>query len=328
MPAREPARSPRKCLHRRRRRVHRQSLRRFPARRRRAQRVSRSTTTSRRGGSGTTPHHVDDPRFRVVRGDVDDLDRRSRDAMAGHDLVIHLASNPDIARAMTEPTIDFDQGTLRSPRGRRGDAHDRASRGIALRVGQRRLRRPGRDARPTEDHGPLIPVSTYGASKLAGEALIAPTPTCSGCRAARSASATWSGRARPTASASTSSAGCCAEPTGRELTDPRRRHPVEVLHPGQRRGRGVLGRTRRRHRLPFRSLQRRDRRLHHRPRDRRTGRGVRGLAEERVGYEFTGGDRGWKGDVPVVRLNTARIAGSAGAASTPRARRCAARCWR
>jgi UDP-glucose 4-epimerase len=24
-------------------------------------------------------------------------------------------------------------------------------------------------------------------------------------------------------------------------------------------------------------------------------------------YKFTGGDRGWKGDVPVVRLNTARI---------------------
>jgi UDP-glucose 4-epimerase len=26
-----------------------------------------------------------------------------------------------------------------------------------------------------------------------------------------------------------------------------------------------------------------------------------------VTLEFTGGDRGWKGDVPVVRLNTARI---------------------
>ena len=32
--------------------------------------------------------------------------------MAGHDTVIHLASNPDIARAATEPEIDFYQGTL------------------------------------------------------------------------------------------------------------------------------------------------------------------------------------------------------------------------
>ncbi len=29
--------------------------------------------------------------------------------MAGHDAVIHLASNPDIARAVTEPDIDFDR---------------------------------------------------------------------------------------------------------------------------------------------------------------------------------------------------------------------------
>jgi len=34
---------------------------------------------------------------------------------------------------------------------------------------------------------------------------------------------------------------------------------------------------------------------------------VMGLAEESVHIEYTGGDRGWKGDVPVVRLNTDRI---------------------
>jgi UDP-glucose 4-epimerase len=28
-----------------------------------------------------------------------------------------------------------------------------------------------------------------------------------------------------------------------------------------------------------------------------------GLSPEQVHYEYTGGDRGWKGDVPVVRLN-------------------------
>jgi UDP-glucose 4-epimerase len=32
-----------------------------------------------------------------------------------------------------------------------------------------------------------------------------------------------------------------------------------------------------------------------------------GLAPEQVSFEYTGGDRGWKGDVPVVRLNTDRI---------------------
>jgi UDP-glucose 4-epimerase len=34
---------------------------------------------------------------------------------------------------------------------------------------------------------------------------------------------------------------------------------------------------------------------------------VAGLTADQVQLEFTGGDRGWKGDVPVVRLNTKRI---------------------
>jgi UDP-glucose 4-epimerase len=34
---------------------------------------------------------------------------------------------------------------------------------------------------------------------------------------------------------------------------------------------------------------------------------VVGLSTDRVKLEFSGGDRGWKGDVPIVRLNTDRI---------------------
>jgi len=32
-----------------------------------------------------------------------------------------------------------------------------------------------------------------------------------------------------------------------------------------------------------------------------------GLAPGAVRFDYTGGDRGWKGDVPVVRLDTKRI---------------------
>jgi UDP-glucose 4-epimerase len=32
-----------------------------------------------------------------------------------------------------------------------------------------------------------------------------------------------------------------------------------------------------------------------------------GLAAQHVKFEYSGGDRGWKGDVPVMRLNTDRI---------------------
>jgi UDP-glucose 4-epimerase len=34
-----------------------------------------------------------------------------------------------------------------------------------------------------------------------------------------------------------------------------------------------------------------------------------GLDPRQVEFEYTGGNRGWKGDVPIVRLNTDRIRG-------------------
>src|SRR6202008_4102172 len=52
-----------------------------------------------------------EPRLQIVRGEVGALESLV-DAMRGHSTVIHLASNPDIARAVTEPEIDFYQGTL------------------------------------------------------------------------------------------------------------------------------------------------------------------------------------------------------------------------
>jgi UDP-glucose 4-epimerase len=113
--------------------------------------------------------HREDARLEVVKADANDL-RLLCDAMAGHDVVIHLASNPDIAAAMTDPAIDFDQGTLITHHvveamrrsGVPRIAYSSGS-GVYGDLGQLEV---------GEGHGPLIPVSTYGASKLAGEALI------------------------------------------------------------------------------------------------------------------------------------------------------------
>ncbi|MFL5946365.1 MAG: NAD-dependent epimerase/dehydratase family protein, partial [Gaiellaceae bacterium] len=54
--------------------------------------------------------HAGDERLQIVEADVKDAAALS-EAMRGHDVVIHLASNPDIARAATEPAIDFHEGT-------------------------------------------------------------------------------------------------------------------------------------------------------------------------------------------------------------------------
>jgi len=113
--------------------------------------------------------HKDDPRVTVVRGDANDLPTL-RDAMGGHDLVVHLASNPDIQAAMTDPAIDFRQGTMITHHVVEAMRQSGVSR-IAYAAGSGVYGDLG-ELEAHEDHGPLMPVSTYGASKLAGEAMI------------------------------------------------------------------------------------------------------------------------------------------------------------
>ncbi len=113
--------------------------------------------------------HAGNDRLHIVRGDVADFDRLAA-AMVGMDSVIHLASNPDIARAAVEPAIDFDSGTVLTHHVLEAMRVSGATRimyasgsGIYGDLGEEEV---------DEDHGPLLPISTYGASKLAGEALI------------------------------------------------------------------------------------------------------------------------------------------------------------
>lgn len=122
--------------------------------------------------SGTEGHVAPlraNPAFRVVRGDVHERAAMA-ELMRGHDTVIHLASNPDIARALADPDVDFREGTaltrnvLQAMRqaGVRRIIYASGS-GVYGDLGNREV---------NEDHGPMVPVSPYGASKLAGEALI------------------------------------------------------------------------------------------------------------------------------------------------------------
>jgi len=122
--------------------------------------------------SGTEWHysqHSGDERLAVVPADANNLDALCS-AMAGHDLVVHLASNPDIAAAMTNPAVDFDDGTLITHHVVEAMRRTGVPR-IAYASGSGVYGDLG-ELEAGEDHGPLVPVSTYGASKLAGEALI------------------------------------------------------------------------------------------------------------------------------------------------------------
>lgn len=105
----------------------------------------------------------------IVEGDVADTQAVAA-AVADHDVVFHLAANSDIARAASDPLVDFDNGT------RLTQSLLEAMRTTGV---KRILFTSGSgvygEVPPIpvpEDFTPLIPISTYGASKLASETLI------------------------------------------------------------------------------------------------------------------------------------------------------------
>jgi UDP-glucose 4-epimerase len=246
-------------------------------------------------------HHAGDQRLCVHRGDVKDLDQLTK-SMDGHDLVIHLASNPDIARAAVEPTIDFDEGTLLTQNVVEAMRRTGASRilyasgsGVYGDLGEHEA---------AEEHGPLVPVSTYGASKLAGEALIASYAymfDLSGC-VFRFGNVVGPRQTHG---------------VGYDFVRQLRQEPkrLRVLGDGSQSKsyvavddvvRAVLLASAR-VTAPYEAFN-------VATGDYITVKEIAGLAVECVGLdprtvdvEFTGGDRGWRGDVPIVRLDTHKI---------------------
>ena len=114
-------------------------------------------------------HHAGDSRLQVIKADAGDVETLTS-AMAGHDTVIHLAANPDIARAAEEPAIDFDQGTILTHNVL--EAMRRSGCGRILFASGSGVYGDLGETEAHEDHGPMRPISTYGAAKLASEAMI------------------------------------------------------------------------------------------------------------------------------------------------------------
>ena len=251
--------------------------------------------------------HTADPRLRVVRGNVEQLDDLRR-ALDGHDVVIHLASNPDIARAATEPAIDFWQGTALT--------HN-VVEAMRTTSAKRILYASGSGVygdlgtyEASEDHGPLVPVSTYGASKLAGEALISSYAYMFGLSGCAFRFGNVVGPRQTHGVGFDFARRLLLEPSGQG-----RRVPLRILGDGTQSKsyiyvsdvvRAVLT-AHARSLQPFQVY------------NVATGDYITvteiahialaclGLSPEQVDFQYSGGDRGWKGDVPVVRLNTERI---------------------
>jgi UDP-glucose 4-epimerase len=247
--------------------------------------------------------HLKNPKFKFVKGDVKDIETLKR-AMDGSEVVIHLASNPDIARAATEPDIDFREGTYLT---------ERVLEAMRLTSAKRILYASGSGVygdlgmvEAGEDYGPLIPISTYGASKLAGEVLIS-----SYCHMFDLTACVFR-------------FGNVVGPrqthgVGFDFVRSLRKQPEKLRilgDGGQSKSyvyvEDVIAGVLTAHERTAQKFQA----YNVATGDYITVREIAELAVECVGlerskvqFEFTGGDRGWKGDVAVVRLNTNRIRG-------------------
>jgi UDP-glucose 4-epimerase len=246
-------------------------------------------------------HHAGDPRLRVVRGNVEDTEALAR-ALSGHDVVIHLASNPDIARAAREPSIDFWQGTALT--NSVVEAMRMSGAGRLLYASGSGVYGDLGTHEAQEDHGPLVPVSTYGASKLAGEALIASYTYMFGLRACAFRFGNVVGPRQTHGVGFDFARRLLDSPSSlRILGDGSQSksyvHVSDIVravitaHRGTREAFQVYNVATGDY-IPVREIA-------------ELAVECVGLPRERVTFEYTGGDRGWKGDVPVVRLDTARI---------------------
>jgi UDP-glucose 4-epimerase len=246
-------------------------------------------------------HHLQEPRFQLVVADVKDSGALTA-AMDGHDVVIHLASNPDIARAATEPAIDFDEGTYLTHCVVEAMRLTSASE-ILYASGSGVYGDLG-ETEADEDWGPLIPISTYGASKLAGEALIASYCYMFDLRGTAFRLGNVVGARQTHGVGFDFLRRLAEEPTRLEILGDGRQSK-SYIHV-----RDVLNAV-----LVAADLREQAFEVYNvATGDYVTVAEIARLAAEcadldpdSVRYDYAGGDRGWRGDIPVVRLNIDRI---------------------
>lgn len=240
-----------------------------------------------------------DSRLNVVTADLKDLPRLTS-ALNGHEHVFHLASNPDIAKAVTQPDIDFWAGTyltqnvLEAMRlcGVRFLTYTSGS-GVYGDIGEQPA---------SEDYAPLLPISTYGASKLAGEVLISAYSHMFGVRAQVFRFANVVGPHQ--------THGVTFDFIRRLLKEPQH---LTILGDGNQSKSYIsvddviavmLW-------IPpdaWKGFEY----FNAATEDYVTVRQIANLVVRQLGltgvrYEFAGGDRGWKGDVPVVRFDSSKL---------------------
>jgi UDP-glucose 4-epimerase len=242
-----------------------------------------------------------DYRLSVVEADLKDVGR-VREALAGCDTIFHLAANPDIAKAITQPDIDFWEGTYLTQNVMEGMRQTGANRIFYTSGSGVYGEDPAVDF--PENYGPCIPISTYGASKLASESLIAAYCHMFGFmgRVFRFANVVGPRQTH----------GVGYDFIRRLKNDPA---TLRILGDGAQKKSYIhvndvldaifLVAANANKPYDVFNVATDDYVTVREIADLAVA--IAGLRPEEVRYDFTGGDRGWKGDVPIVRFDCSKI---------------------
>ena len=114
-------------------------------------------------------HHLNEQYFRLAKGDLLDMDTLTKE-MKFHDVVWHIAANPDIRKGTESTKTDLEQNTIATynclEAARKNDIKDFVFSSTSTVYGR------AKKVPTPEDYGPCLPISLYGASKLACEGLV------------------------------------------------------------------------------------------------------------------------------------------------------------
>ena len=237
----------------------------------------------------------------IIKGDIKDLELLE-EKMMGADFVYSVASNPDISKAMVQPDIDFWEGTylinnvLEAMRKCKINYLIYPSgSGVYGDVGS---------IITDEDYSPLLPCSTYGASKLACEALI-----CSYCHMfdINAAAFRFANVVGPN-----QTHGVGYDFIRKLIDNP---HELTILGDGKQSKSyiyidDIVDALRKVEASEMKGYSYFNvATLDYISVTEIADITTRIMGLENVRYNYTGGDRGWKGDVPIVRLDTKKLRG-------------------
>ena len=113
--------------------------------------------------------NITSSKLTIIKGDVTDMVKLQA-SMKDHDIVYHFAANSDIAAAQQDPGVDFNNGTVLTFNVLEAMRKTGVKR-IVFTSGSGVYGEVPPEPIP-ELYDKMIPISTYGASKLASETLI------------------------------------------------------------------------------------------------------------------------------------------------------------